>query len=153
MVCWDNIKTLNMSWSRLRSELLFTPEQLKKIQPDKKMWVQRGALTLFDLPEMTIFPINPFLDLNADLGEVWSMQWQPDLLADMGVTYEQMLARGLNPQFMQHLNYSVGGWYLLKLQSNHIDDSWTDHECGRVFGACKRELRGILSSFEQSQPR
>lgn len=149
MAGWEHIKALNMSWRRLRQELKFTPQQLQKIQPEKKEWVQRGALTLHDLPEMVIFPINPFVDLSADLGEVWSMRWGADLLADMGVTYEQMVRRGLNPRFMQHLNYSVGGWFLLKFEAKHLDESWTDEACKAVFGACKLEMKSILRNFSE----
>jgi hypothetical protein len=139
---------MNMSWRRLRTELGFTPEQLCVIQPDKTEWIARGALTLHDLPEMCIFPVNPFVDLNADLAEVWSMKWPADVLADMGVTYEQMQRRGLNPQFMEHLNYSVGGWHLLKMQSRHLDNTWSDQQSMRVFQIGKQELRHILSNFE-----
>ena len=149
MVCWENLKALNMSWRRLRTELKFSVEQLNKIQPDKREWVQRGALTLHDLPEMIIFPINPFVDLNADLGEVWSMRWPADLLADMGVTYAQMKRRGLNPQFMEHLNFSVGEWHLLKFRSSHMDEEWTDHACFRVFNTAREEMKLIFYNFEQ----
>jgi hypothetical protein len=151
MASWENLKALNMSWRRLRCELGFTPQQLHTMQPDKREWIARGALTLHDLPEMLLFPINPFIDLNADLAEVWSMQWPADVLADMGVTYEQMLRRGLNPQFMQHLNFSVGAWHLLKIGSRHIDETWTEHQCNRVFQVGKDELKLIFSNFEAVQ--
>ena len=148
MVCWENLKALNMSWRRIRTELGFTVEQLQKIQPDKREWVQRGALTLHDLPEMVVFPVNPFVDLNADLGEVWSMRWPADMLADMGVTYEQMQRRGLNPKFMEHLNFSVGGWHLLKFRSFHLDSEWTDQQSLRVFNTPLDEIRLILQNFQ-----
>lgn len=149
MVCWENLKALNVSWRRLRTEFNFSPEQLQKIQPDKREWVQRGALTLHDLPEMIIFPVNPFVDLNADLGEVWSMRWPADLLADMGVVYPQMQRRGLNPKFMEHLNYSVGGWHLLKFKSEHLNEEWTDQQCLRVFNTRRDEMKLIFSNFEE----
>jgi hypothetical protein len=148
MASWENLKALHLSWRRLRAELGFTAEQLYSIQPDKREWIARGALTLHDLPDMLMFPINPFVDLNADLAEVWSMRWPADLLADMGVTYEQMQRRGLNPQFMQHLNYSVGGWHLLKFSSQHIDETWSEQQCMRLFQVSKDELRLIFSNFE-----
>ena len=151
MASWENLKALNMSWRRLRLELGFTPEQLYRVQPDKQEWITRGALTLHDLPEMLLFPINPFVDLNADLAEVWSMQWPAELLADMGVTYEQMQRRGLNPQFMEHLNFSVGAWHLLQIGRHHIDDTWSEHACMRVFQVGKQELQLILANFEAVQ--
>lgn len=150
MVSWDNLKKLNLSWRRLRMEFQFSAEQLYKINPDKREWVQRGALTLHDLPEMTMFPVNPFLDLNADLAEVWSMRWSADLLADMGVTYAQMKRRGLNPQFMEHLNYSVGGWYMLKFKNRDLhEQEWTETQCFRVFKTPLDEMRAIFTNFEQ----
>lgn len=79
------------------------------------------------------------------------MQWPAELLAEMGVTYEQMQRRGLNPQFMEHLNFSVGGWHLLRIDSHHIDDTWSDKACMRVFQVGKQELQLILYNFENLQ--
>ena len=151
MASWENLKALQFSWRRLRTELGFTAEQLHSIQPDKREWIARGALTLHDLPDMLLFPINPFVDLNADLAEVWSMQWPADLLASMGVTYEQMQRRGLNAQFMEHLNYSVGAWHLLKFGSQHVDEQFSETQCMRLFHVNKQELKLIFSNFEAVQ--
>ena len=148
MASWDDIKILNKSWKQLRYDFKFTAKQLHKLQPDKQEWVSRGALTLHDLPDMVLFPINPFTDLHADLAEVWSMRWNAEMLHAMGVRYDHMLVRGLTPLFMYHLGYSLGQWHLLGLKVKHLQETWTDAECEMVFRIGKIEMQSILSNFD-----
>ena len=148
MASWDDIKSLNKSWRQLRNEFKFTAKHLYTLQPDKQEWVSRGALTLHDLPDMVLFPINPFTDLHADLAEVWSMRWTAEMLHAMGVRYDHMLVRGLTPLFMYHLGYSLGQWHLLGLKVKHLQETWTDAECEMVFRIGKIEMQSILSNFD-----
>lgn len=146
IVTWDDLTKQNWSWRRLRHELNFTPAELLKIQGDKQAWMTRGSLTLHDLPEMAMFPINPFVDMQADLGEVWSMQWTPALLCDMGVTYEQMRMRGLSAQIMHHFNFSLSSWFSLGFRREHADKFSTEDSL-LVFGIPQCELVKILTEF------
>ena len=146
VVAWDDIKKLNASWRRLRTEYGFTSEQLAKLQPDKSEWVKRGALTLHDMPDMLAFPVNPFVDLGADIAEVWSMQWPVELLVQMEVTFEHMRTRGLSPQLMRHFAIPLSGWQQLKLQIGDLD-SWSDDDVESVFNLDRSELRDILDSY------
>mgnify|MGYP001280539465 CR=1 FL=1 len=147
IVCWEDLTKNNWSWRKLRQELNFTPQQLQKIQPDKQAWITRGSLTLHDLAEMTIFPINPFTDMQADLGEVWSMKWPHNVLADMQVTYDQLKSRGLSPSIMQHFNFSLSAWYTLGFKKHHVHDMQTP-DTMLVFGMSKDELMHIMVDFE-----
>lgn len=146
IVCWDDLTKNNWSWRRLRTELQFTPRELAKIQRDKTAWITRGQLTLHDLPEMTIFPVNPFTDLQADLGEVWSMKWQPSLLVDMGVTFEQLKVRGLSPNIMQHFSFSLSSWFSLGFRATHAE-AMSDADTMLVFGMPREELVKVLREF------
>ena len=148
MASWDDIKSLNKSWKQLRNELMFTAKQLHKLQPDKQEWVSRGSLTLHDLPDMVLFPMNPFTDLHADLAEVWSMRWNAEMLHAMGVRYDHMFVRGLTPLFMYHLGYSLGQWHLLGLKAKHLQATWTESDCEMVFRIDKREMLSILRNFD-----
>lgn len=146
VVAWEDIKKLNKSWRQLRHELGFSSEQLASLQPDKSEWVKRCALTLHDMPDMLIFPVNPFTDLGADIGEVWSMRWSVELLAQMGVTFEQMRVRGLSPSLMQHFAIPLSGWQKLSLKVPDLD-SWSDDDIDHVFKLERCELQQILESY------
>lgn len=145
VVVWDDLKKLTKSWHQLRNEFKFTADQLHKIQPDKKEWIQRGALTLHDLPEMTLFPINPFTDLGADIAEVWSMHWSVDLLACMGVSFLNMRQRGLSAQLMHHFQIPLSGWLKLRLNEKDIQNM-TDDEIDFVFQIDRHEIVDIIKS-------
>tara|TARA_B100001758_G_scaffold247962_1_gene269292 strand:+ start:23482 stop:24018 length:537 start_codon:yes stop_codon:yes gene_type:complete len=146
IVTWDDLTRQNWSWRRLRTELKFTPLELFKLQKDKNAWITRGSLTLHDLPEMTIFPVNPFTDMKADLGEVWSMRWTASQLADMHVTYSEMRDRGLSPQIMSHFNFSLSSWFSLGFRHGDAQ-KFSDESSLMVFGVSQAELVKILSDF------
>lgn len=150
IVAWEDLIKDNWSWKRLISELQFTPVQLKTIQPDKTAWIKRGQLTLHDLPQMTIFPINPLTDMQADLGELWSMGWSSTVLYEMGVTYQQLKDRGLNPAIMQHFNFSLSAWTAMGLTAVHLTH-FSDSDTLMVFGMQKRELCGVLTDFDHGK--
>ncbi|MBC49775.1 MAG: hypothetical protein CMF24_08655 [Ilumatobacter sp.] len=146
VVAWEDIKKLNVSWRCLRDKYGFSSEQLSKVQPDKQEWVKRGALTLHDMPDMLVFPVNPFVDLGADIAEVWSMQWPVELLAQMDVTFEHMRARGLSAQLMRHFAIPLSGWQKLKLKIGDLEE-WSDDYVEAVFSLERHELCDILNSY------
>jgi hypothetical protein len=84
---WDDVKTKSLSWHELRLQYNFTAEELHTLQPDKEEWMKRGQLTLHDVLDMNVFPVNPFDDMRADLAEVWNMHWSPEALASMKISY------------------------------------------------------------------
>ena len=59
MLAWDDVKSRCCSWKTLRNDFHCSRENLQRMQPDKGEWIKRGALTLHDLVDMSIFPINP----------------------------------------------------------------------------------------------
>lgn len=149
ILTWEDIKEKCLTWKMLRTEYNFSAETLAKLQPDKSEWISRGALTLHVLPEMTMFPINPFTDLGADIGELWSMKFSPEQLHSMGVTYAQMLSRGLTPQIMKLFGFSLSAWVTLGLRAKQINE-WPSDYCSMVFGMDKNELINVLSNFTGS---
>ena len=116
----------------------------------QKEWILRGALTLHDLPEMTLFPINPFTDLGADIAEVWSMHWSVDLLACMGVSLLNMRQRGLSAQLMQHFQIPLSGWLKLRLNEKDIQNM-SDDEIDFVFQIDRHEILDIIKSHTLCQ--
>lgn len=140
IVTWDDIK--KYSWYELRNNLGFLAEELKKLQPDKLEWIKRGQLKLFDLPEMVIYPVNPFEDLHADLAEVWSMDWKLEQWIDMQITYNQMKKQGLTPQIMRMMDLKLGDWAKLKMQPEDVTA-----EIAQLYDVDVEECQQILRDF------
>lgn len=143
IVTWDDLKSLELSWRVLRTDYKFSAQDLKKIQPDKSEWVARGGIQLSDLPEMTIFPVNPFIDLKRDLAEVWAMSWPVELLVEMGVTFDQLKSRGMNTAIMRVVNLPLKSWVQLKMQPHHIESE----EDSAIFDLSMAECKQILQDF------
>lgn len=136
---WEDVKTKSLSWRYLRLSMHFTPQELHLLQPDKEEWLKRGQLTLHDVSDMTVFPINPFTDMRADIAEVWNMRWHPELLAGMNVTYEQLKEHGMSDGIMLQFGFSLSAWQRLGLKSKHATANLAS-----VFGLSEAELKKIL---------
>lgn len=147
ILTWDDVTAKNLRWPQLRL-MHFTVEQLMRIQPDKKKWIQRGAVGLKDVKDTMAFPINPISDLQADLGEVWSLRLSPEEMKQMGLTFDQFLSRGLTVEIMAHFNMSLSAWILIGLNSSHIVSAQMSQH---VFGMEQSELKSIIDDFTQSE--
>lgn len=144
-LAWDDIKHRNISWRALR-ELGFEPGELKSIQPDKTAWIQRGGLHLNDIVDMVVFPVNPLTDFRADLAELWNLKCSPALLREMGVTFKQLLMRGLNPDIMYFFNFTYAEWIKLGMLPEDIKNM-SETNCVKVFGVGNAELLQIYEDF------
>jgi hypothetical protein len=143
ILTWDDIKLKNLTWSQLR-KMKFTVDQLKRIQDDKTQWIQRGGIKLQDLLDTIVFPINPIADLQADLGEVWSMKWNAEQMQRMGMTYDDFIKKGMTPEIMAHFNMSLTQWVCLGFREKHIVPGAMSN---RVFGMEEKELRRIINDY------
>jgi len=139
IVTWDDIKAKQFTWQQLR-RLNFSAESLYNLQPDKHEWINRSMMTLADMPDTTIFPINPIRDMRADIAEVWSMAWSPDELNAMRVTYSDLVSKGLTMQLMTHFNFPLSMWLQLGFNEDHIKPAMSE----LVFGVDEDELRMII---------
>jgi hypothetical protein len=140
IVTWDDIKAKELTWKQLR-RLRFSSSALKTLQPDKHEWIQRSMLTLHDMVDAIVFPVNPIADMRADLGEVWSMQWTPEQMLAMNVTYNDLLSKGLTIQIMAHFGFPLSIWMQLGFTEQHIKG---EDMCKHVFGISEVELRNIM---------
>jgi len=146
---WDDVKQRCWTWRWLRDRLLFTAEDLHTLQPDKSEWVKRGALTLHDMLDMTVFPLNPIDDMHADLAELWSMHWSAEDLMRMGVTFQQIKRCGLNFQIMLHFGFALSAWSKLGFGVPDALGMRPD-ELRILFGLEQQEVVSILEC--QSSP-
>ena len=145
-LCWDDVKQNNFTWRKMRA-LGLQPEQLRAVQPDKQEWIQRGGLQLGDITDMTIFPVNPLTDYGADLAELWSMQCNPQKLRQMGVCFDDLIAKGLSVQLMHAFSMPLSGWTEIGFRHTHAG-KMSDQESQLVFGLPQDEVVKIMHAFE-----
>lgn len=140
---WEDVKTKSLSWRDLRVRLKCSAKDLHKLQPDKEEWLKRGQLTLADAWDLSVFPVNPFTDLRADLAEVWQMQWSADALLAMGVTYEQLRQQGMSEDIMSQFGFPLSAWQKLQLRADHVTPRMASH-----FGLSVGEVQKILHEHQ-----
>lgn len=140
-VCWEDVKSKKLSWSQLR-QIGFDGEALFAMQSDKQAWISHGLIELSDCLDAMIFPLNPLLDMQADLGELWNMQLSCENLKSMGVTYDVLVKKGMTPEIMYYFNFSIAEWMTLGFDADKISK---DHE--NVFQMSQAEITSILKTF------
>lgn len=147
VLVWEDITAKCYSWRKLRDEIMLSAEELRRIQPSAEEWVNRGALQMRDLPDMTCFPVNPFLHLHADLAEVWSMGWTAETLKSLGVTYDQLRSKGMNVEVMKHFGFTMSQWLNMGMRDSHVSNM-TDEECHYVLSLPRDEVLDIISNYQ-----
>lgn len=145
-LAWSDVKEKTLTWSGLR-KLKFSPADLKRLQPDKTAWIQRGGIRLADLPDLLVFPVNPFVDFRADAAEVWECGFSAQQLLEMGVTYSHFVQAGLSPLLMQHFQFSLRDWLEFGFCTADIS-KLTDTEINAVFKVNKADMVNITSNFK-----
>ena len=143
---WGDIKQRNFTWRQLRN-LGIEADHLKSIQTDKQEWLQRGGIQIDDIPDMTVFPVNPLTDFGVDLAELWQMKCSVSQLIMMQVNYNHLVSKGITPQIMSAFGLPLSAWTDLGFNENHAH-VMTQEECQLVFGLGKQELKRILSDFD-----
>ena len=136
---WEDVKAKALSWRGLRVEHGFSAEELRQLQPDKEEWIKRGQLTLSDVGDMRNFPVHPFHDLRADLGEVWGMRWPPETLIAMGITFHELREHGMSDAIMGHFGFPLSAWQRLGMRPDDVTAG-----VSAVFGLGADEVRLIL---------
>lgn len=145
---WTDVKQHNLTWRQLRA-LGLSADELKRLQPDKTEWIQRGGIQTSDLIDMTTFPVNPLTDFGVDLAELWALRCSASQMAAMGITFEQLLAKGISPQIMGAFAMPLSDWSDLQFSAQHAEAMSAD-DALRVFALPKSELVRILKSFAPS---
>lgn len=142
---WTDIKQHNLTWRQLRA-LGLDAELLKRVQPDKSEWIQRGGIQVSDLIDMSCFPVNPLTDFGVDLAELWALRCSSAQMAAMGITFDHLLAKGITPQIMSAFAFTLSDWTELRFAAWHAEKMGED-DSQRVFALSKGELVRILHSF------
>jgi len=148
---WADIKRENFTWRELRA-LELSAEDLKKMQPDKNEWLQRGGVDLEDLKDMVVFPVNPLTDFAVDLAdsELWKMQCSVDEMLRMGIHYDHLVAKGITPAIMAAFRLPLSSWVDLGFSHVHAV-CFQSTETQMVFGLESSELVQILREYEKKE--
>lgn len=141
---FDHIRKNNYTWNFLRNNIGISAEQLAKLQPDKHLWISFSRITLHDVMDMTVFPVNPITDLCADLGELWSMQWQATDYHKMDVKYHHFINAGMTPEIMKYFNFTLSDWMKLGFTQTDISPS-----SELIFGISQEELKELVLQFDE----
>lgn len=147
-LAWEDIKQAKLSWNALR-KLGFDPVDLKEIQPDKHEWIKRGGVTLTDLKDMTVFPVNPLKDFRVDLAELWNMKCSCEDFLSMNMTFQDLLDAGLNPSIMVYFNMRLSEWVSIGMSIRHVQQM-SDQESLSIFGLDKQEVLSITRTFSRA---
>ena len=150
VLSWTDVKNLNLTWRYLRT-LGIDAQSLKNLQPDKNEWIQRGGIQLSDLHDMLVFPVNPLTDFGVDLAELWQMRCNTSILVSMGITFDQLIAKGITAQIMAAFALPLSDWIELGFGIEHAQ-GMRDDECKMVFNIEKTEFMNILKTCQPPCP-
>lgn len=116
------------------------PEQdLYILQPDLQAWIRAGRASLADCPKMRAWDAHPIRDFKADLADLVTMRWSHDLLARMGVDYDELLGLGLTPETMNLFGYTLMMWSSLGFRRAHAE-GMPANTLLRLFGMAKQDV-------------
>lgn len=99
-------------------------ERLHRLQPDIREWIKYGKVTVEECGLMGPWRPDPFTDLGCQsIGDlvVYRDTITPQLLLDAGLTFATLRhQRGLTPELMVMLKYSVDDWIRLGLTADFL---------------------------------
>lgn len=145
VLSWQDVKYYNFTWRNLRA-LGIEAKALKELQPDKHEWLQRGGIQVADLMDMIVFPVNPLTDFGVDLAELWQMRCNTSALVSMGITFDNLVTKGITPQIMAAFSLPLSDWTELGFSSQHAQ-VMSNEDCQLVFGIEKNEFMKLLVTF------
>jgi len=120
-----------------------TEQSLYILQPDLQAWIRAGRATLADCPRMRSWDAHPIRDFKADLGDIVQQRWPSEVLARIGVDYDELLGLGLTPETMNLFPYTLMMWSTLGFRRAHAD-AIPANTIFRLFGMAKQDVLASL---------
>jgi len=118
-------------------------QDLHMLQPDLQAWIKAERVGLADCPRMRLWDAHPIRDFKADLADLISMGWPPDVLSRMGVTYADLQALGVTAETMGLFNYTLLMWAMLGFQRAHAEHI----PANTLFRLFKMSKQDVLASL------
>lgn len=110
---WETVRRRKLSFDFLLNTAKLRPSDLVVLQPDPRQWVQHAGADLRHARAMMMWPANPFTHLGADLADVLSMKLSAVEMVRMDITYQQLVANGMNEQTERLFRLDEAEWVML----------------------------------------
>lgn len=130
---WNTVVEQKLSFARLHKTLHIATQDLKRLQPLKKEWLKENLFSVDDLPDLLPWKVHAFDDLNMSLAEfMCARPLDANFLKETGVTFHQLLAKGLTVDLIKMFPFSVAEWRSLGMGREFVD-GLSDVTCGQLF--------------------
>lgn len=123
-------------------------QTLYQLQPDLHAWINNRKAELKDCPRMRLWEAHPVRDFKADLADIIRSVWAPEVMARMGVFYEDLLRLGLTPETMLLFNYTLVNWATVGFSRAHAQRI-PARILFRLFDMTQSEVLGSLPSISR----
>lgn len=108
---WDSICSSRHITPKLCAQHGIPGSTLRTLQPDVQMWVRHKGASLADVPFMLDWPLHPVYDLGANISDLATMHYAPDVLGRLGITYEFLRQiMHMDDDWMRVLHYAPQEW-------------------------------------------
>jgi len=122
MLIWADVLRLGLSFDQLIGEGLRVSD-LVCMQPDPMQWIKCAGAGLAHARMMTIWPVNPFTHLGADLGDVLAQRFSADELKRMSVSHGQLVRNGMTEKIEPMFRFDAREWALLGKPASSVSGS------------------------------
>jgi hypothetical protein len=122
------------------------PKELKKLQPDIRLWVLHAGCQPRHAVHLTDWPAHPIRDLHGDLADIIGLKASSKQLRAMGVGYRELRIIGMSPETMRLMGLSLQGWIDLGLTVEDVEMDFTDAQLGRVFAMTRNAIKGCFKN-------
>jgi hypothetical protein len=110
----------SFTWRYLLS-IGISKTQLMQLQPVGSEWLLLpGRVHLTDIPEMSAWCIHPIRDMGCTLPDMLQLHWTADMMTRMCVTYDDLLAIGMNSHTMALFGFTLLQWTHLNFTRQHV---------------------------------
>jgi len=124
-----------------------SPSELRKLQPDVRMWVLHAGCAARHAVSMGNF--HPINDLHGDLADVIALRATSRQLRAMGLTYDDLRRAGMTPETMRLMGLTFQGWIDLGLSLQNVERDFTDAQMGRVFGMTRNAIKSCFKDEQE----
>jgi len=121
VLMWSDVQqNPSLTWRYLLN-IGLNKTSLMKLQPIGSEWLLlHGRVHLADIPEMSAWCLHPIRDMGCTLADMLQLQWSADMMTRMCVTYDQLVAIGMNSQTMALFGFTLLQWMHMDFTRQHV---------------------------------
>jgi hypothetical protein len=95
-------------------------EDLRRIEPDVRMWIKHKRVSFGEVPLMTAWPLHPVQDLKGNISDLASMHYAASTLYELGITYEYLReVMKMDDEWMRMMRYTPTEWAQMGFARKH----------------------------------